>query len=209
MIMSPTRIPICPDTPAKTFRTVPPSSIVRREVESPRLAAMLMACRIWAGVAPRRRAVAVAAQIAPQVPCGCIDGRNWVEMPTRAPTSYPIAMAARNSRPLTGRSATLASAAGTVCMPGCPLENWWPSSVSSVVPAVPFNSAAMPADLVWEVPTRRAGPSPVCRDASAATSGSAAPPTIAPIESARISAVRSITDVGRSDDCVVAANFAT
>ena len=30
---------------------------------------------------------ATAAQIAPQVPCGCIEGRSVVAIPTRAPTS--------------------------------------------------------------------------------------------------------------------------
>jgi len=47
--------PICPLTPAKTFLTVPPSSMVRRLVPRFRLAAIFSASRIRAASAPASR----------------------------------------------------------------------------------------------------------------------------------------------------------
>ena len=43
--------------------------------------------RMLAASRPASRCTATAAQIAPQVPWGCIEGRSAVAMPTRAPTS--------------------------------------------------------------------------------------------------------------------------
>ena len=165
--------------------------MVRRDVVKPRLAAMFIPSRISSALAPRKRNTATTAPMAPHVPCGCIDARRDVAIPTRAAASYPSAIALSNSRPVAVPPEASAKAAGITCMPGWPLQNWLPSSISSVVPAVPFNRATTEGAAVLPVPISAAGPlEPVeTFTLSAATSGSAAPPTIAPTLSAKICAV--------------------
>ena len=73
--------------PANMFRTVPPSSMVRLLVARAMFEEMLRTVFIAAASWPARRPTATAAEIAPQVPCGCMAGRNLAAMPTLAPTS--------------------------------------------------------------------------------------------------------------------------
>ena len=94
------RTPIWLLTPVKRFRTVPPSSIVRRLVAKLMFELTLSSVFICSVLNPAKRATPTAAHIVPHVPCGCIDMRRFVAIPTRAPTSYPMAIAVIKSLPL-------------------------------------------------------------------------------------------------------------
>ena len=79
----------------------------------------------------------------------------------------------------------MAQTAGRAWIEGCPLAKRLPSSISRKVPAVPFRNAAAADTAVLPVPITEASPTglTVSLAVSACISGSAAPPTMAPIVS--------------------------
>jgi hypothetical protein len=101
----------------------------------------------------------------------------------------------------------MANAAGTTWIAGWPREKRLPSSISRKVPAVPLINAAA-SDPMWRPsPIKVALPLDDCLPASARSSGSAEPATIAAMVSASIHKACSCTCAGKDLNCSSAAKL--
>ena len=133
------------EKPAKLFRTVPPSSMVRRLVARPSVEATLIVSAIASASAP-----SASRPRRPRRPCPrCRAGASSRAASMRCRRARRSRSRARSRgshrRRSTSRISPAIRAAGTTWMPGWPRANWLPSSISSIVPAVPLSKAALGA----------------------------------------------------------------